>query len=174
MAYLAAPVMRLPAANYRAIGEFMFRYAQLENQLHELVWHSLRLGYKPGRIMTIGTDIKVLCGMIGAITSTRDWIADKTMADEINAVSKIAFDLNEDRNLIAHGSWQAAMGVRGAVAKLSKTKKRHNRILPTAAESMTAVGIRKKCAELKQANLRARKLLRSFERKLRLPYQVCA
>jgi hypothetical protein len=39
---------------------------------------------------------------------------------------------------------------------------------------MTAANIRAKCKELRKANLRARKLLKSFPRQLALPYQVLA
>jgi hypothetical protein len=174
MAYDAVPVMQLPASNYRAIGEFMFRYSQLEGQLHEIVWHSLRLGYKTGRIVTIGTDSKVLCGMIGTITSSRMWITDSKLADEMSAISKIVHDFNEDRNLIAHGSWQAPASKPKGPAKLVKTKKRSERILPRASGTMTAVNIRAKCKELRKANLRARKLLKTFSRKLGLPYPIFA
>lgn len=174
MAYDAVPVMQLPASNYRAIGEFMFRYSQLESQLHEIVWHSLRLGYKTGRIVTIGTDSKVLCGMIGTITSSRMWIADPKLAEEMNAISKIVHDFSEDRNLIAHGSWQAPVFSPKSPAKLVKTKKRSERILPRASGAMTAANIRAKCKELRRANLRARNLLRTFSRKLGLSYPIFA
>jgi len=174
MAYDAVPVMQLPASSYRAIGEFMFRFAQLENQLHEIVWHSLRLGYKTGRIVTIGTDSKVLCGMIGTITSSKKWVGDYKLAHEMKAISKIVQEFYEERNLIAHGSWQAQVSNPKAPAKLIKTKKQHERILPRASGSMTAANIRAKCKELRKANLRARKLLKSFPRQLALPYQVLA
>lgn len=35
------PAMDLEQEYYSAIGEFIFRYAQLEYQMHELVWFAL-------------------------------------------------------------------------------------------------------------------------------------
>jgi hypothetical protein len=39
-------------AGYAAIGEFVFRYAQLEYQMHEIVWAVMGLEYKASRALS--------------------------------------------------------------------------------------------------------------------------
>ena len=43
----------LPSKYYPAIGEFLFRYAQLEYQMHEIIWRALDLENTEGRVLTI-------------------------------------------------------------------------------------------------------------------------
>src|SRR5262245_12319771 len=106
MAQIHEPVMDLPPAYYSAIGEFLFRFAQLEYQLHEIIWKAFKIGPKVGRTMTIGTDIRVLCGMIGTITGAKLWITNRTHIQEMNGIANGARSHSDFRNSLAHGSWQ--------------------------------------------------------------------
>src|SRR6185312_8320090 len=104
------PVVDLPSQYYAAIGEFLFRFAQLEYQLHEIVWLALQLGYEQGRILTIGTDFRVLCGMIGTIThpDADTWVKKhRTIVQEMNHVAGHGRKQIALRNRLAHGSWQS-------------------------------------------------------------------
>ena len=86
MAQIDVPVMRLPSRYYRQIGEFIFRYAQLEYQLHEIVWALLALDYKAGRILTVGTDSRVLRAQIAAILKSTTWVGDCSLHLVIRAL----------------------------------------------------------------------------------------
>lgn len=108
MAHFDNPVMDLPLSYYSAIGEFAFRFAQLEYQLHEIVWMALDLTYKAGRVLTIGTDVRVLCGMVNTITTGALWVTNKTRIQEMNHIANNARKLSKLRNRLAHGSWQAS------------------------------------------------------------------
>lgn len=156
-------VMHLPKPYYRAIGEFLFRYAQLEYQLHEIVWNSFDISYKQGRILTIGTDIKVICGQLKVITSKDTWVKKPARKKEIDAISQSAFDLYEFRNQIAHGSWQSLDGTSKNVC-LHIMKKSHFRYMPKADFSITDKTIKDKCAEVRVLNLRAKKLINQLLR----------
>jgi hypothetical protein len=156
-------VMHLPKPYYRAIGEFIFRYSQLEYQLHEIVWMSLDLSHKQGRILTIGTDITVICRQLKVITSKDTWVKKKKRKDEIDYLSKQASDLNEFRNQIAHGSWQSLDGTSKNVC-VHIMKPSQHRYLPKADFSKTDKTIRVKCVELKVLNLRAKKLIKQLFR----------
>lgn len=102
------PAMDLEQEYYSAIGEFIFRYAQLEYQMHELVWFALDIGYKKGRILTIGTDSKVLRGMLATITATDKYLHIARHKQEINSICGLSKKLYSIRNYLVHGSWQSA------------------------------------------------------------------
>lgn len=165
--------MKLPPAYYPAIGEFMFRYAQLENQLHEIVWHAFDLNYPKGRILTIGTDARVLIGMVQGIANSTHWIKNKTTKQEMNAVAKKAKELYPHRNLIAHGSWQGDT-INDPEPFLVRSKDPEHRILPRLATDVTFSAIHKWANELRSTNERARRLLKRIETELPTSYKILA
>jgi hypothetical protein len=158
MAQIAQPVMGLPHPYYAAIGEFLFRFAQLEYQLNEIIWSALQLDYKTGRTLTIGSDVKVLCQTIKTIANTRRkiWIKDPTLIQEMNSIANTATSLRERRNAIAHGSWQSTTGQPiGAILHFMK----NDRILPRADKSIDDRRIASDAAKLHDLNQRAKKLI---------------
>ena len=55
-------VMNLPYQYYPAIGEFIFRCGQLENQLHAILWRAIDIDNKQGRLKA-GDPNKISLGM---------------------------------------------------------------------------------------------------------------
>ncbi len=103
MAQIDRPVMDLPHSYYPAMGEYLFRFAQLEYQLHEIVWMAFDIAYKPGRILTIGTDLKVVAAMINVIAKDSRWIKSPTRRQEMNSLANRARSYAPLRNSIVHG-----------------------------------------------------------------------
>ena len=158
MAQFDDPVMDLPQNYYDAIGEYMFRFAQLEYQLHEIVWMAIDLNYRSGRILTIGTDVRVLCGMIQTIRLAEiKWIS-KARTQEMNSIAGHARKQIVFRNTLAHGSWQAPKGD-PKHARLHFMKEQHYRILPRYDPSLDAAKIFQKAGLLRGLNHRAKKLI---------------
>jgi len=162
MAQIDDPVMALPPAYYMAIGEFMFRFAQIEYQMHEIVWMALDLSYKAGRVLTIGTEIRVLCGMVTTIVSEPIWIKNKYRTQEMNSIAGKARKLSTLRNRLAHGSWQGPGGD-SQKARLHFMKETHERILPRYDPKLDDRYIAKKAGEVGDLNERARKLIRALD-----------
>lgn len=158
MAQFDDPVMALPPSYYTAIGEFAFRFAQLEYQLHEIVWMALDLGYKAGRVLTIGTDARVLCGMVNVIVSEPIWIQDKARIQEMNSIANNARKLATLRNRLLHGSWQGPGGD-PTQARLHFMKETHERILPRFDPNLDDKYIAQKAGALGALNQRARILI---------------
>ena len=160
MAQFYHPVMDLPPEYYPAIGEFMFRFAQLENQLHEIVWMAMDLGYQEGRILTIGTDFRVLCAQIKTITrlDARVWVKNKTLIQEMNSIAGNGRKHLDFRNKIAHGSWQSPDGGQKQ-AQLLFTKHEEERILPRYDRTLDDKRIHRRAGQLRALNERARKLI---------------
>jgi hypothetical protein len=96
----------LPHEYYPAIGEFMFKYAQLEYLLHELLWRCIDVDNKQGRTLTIGADISAIFATLFTVTSTNRWISTPRFKGEIGNVVKVAREYKNLRNQLAHGSWQ--------------------------------------------------------------------
>lgn len=164
MAQFDDPVMDLPPEYYSAIGEFMFRYAQLEYQMHEIVWMAFDLGYKKGRILTIGTDARVLVGMISNIAGTDLWIRNPTRKQEMNSVAGTARKYYVLRNRIAHGSWQAPRGD-PKQARLHFMKESEFRLMPRFDPTLDVGKIHKNAGALRNANLKAKRLISALQEK---------
>lgn len=158
MARFDHPAMDLMPKYYSAIGEFIFRCAQLEYQLHELIWMTTGLGYRNGRIVTIGMKNKVLRGIIGSITATGDMVQSKEHIQLMHSLAKHARKFAKLRNRIAHGSWQSPDATEGD-AHLVYMDEQEQRILPRRDESLDDVEINEKSKELRTLNLRAQKLI---------------
>jgi hypothetical protein len=167
MAQMHVPVMRLPSRYYRQIGEFIFRYAQLEYQLHEIVWALLRLEYKAGRILTVGSESRVLRAQIATILKSVKWVKDPGLITEIKAISGVAADYYERRNYLAHGTWQAPWRATSKTSpRLHRMVSAEERLMPAVFKGVDASEIRKWVLKLKSANVRARTLIRRFNREL--------
>src|SRR5687767_8002568 len=85
--------INLPHQYYPALGEFVFRCAQLEYQLQEMTWRAIDIDNKQGRVLTIGAPTKALRGMLLTITSTHSkerWVKNKTHVQEINSIVRQA------------------------------------------------------------------------------------
>ena len=149
-------MMKLPVSYYRAIGEFLFRFAQLEYQLHEIAWFALGLDHKRGRVFTIGTDVKVLCGILNTITMKDIWIKDKFDNQEINSIANRVRNHSTFRNQLAHGSWQESNQQK---PRLVFMKERDERYLPKYDASIDDALIQTKAGQLKNLNHRAKKLI---------------
>jgi len=158
MSQIDTVVTALPHEYCQPIGEFLFRFAQLEYQLQEVIWAALDLGPKEGRILTIGADGKALRQMAKTITGVDLWVKTKQHKQEINMVAEALRKHSEMRNAIAHGSWQSPDG-RSSGARLHFMKRSENRIVPKYKPSLDDRLIQKWASQLKSANERARKLI---------------
>ena len=77
--------LRLPTEYYAPIGEVIYRWAQLEYQMHEIIWRSLGIDNKTGRTLTIGMDARTLCGILG--TLTKRWLTHPTEKQMANSIA---------------------------------------------------------------------------------------
>lgn len=106
MVQMDEAAVNLPHEYYPAIGEFVFRFAQLEYLLHELTWRCIDIDNKQGRTLTIGTDLNVVLGYLNTITHANRWVTSNHVTGEIGNVCAVADKYRSLRNQIAHGSWQ--------------------------------------------------------------------
>lgn len=156
--------MDLPSKYYPAIGSFLFQYAQLEYQLHEIIWSALALPYTAGRVLTIGTDVKVLCAMITTITSDNPhaaWTISRTHRQEMNSIAGHARKIYGLRNTVAHGTWQHPPGKPQQV-RLHSMKEHDVRIMPTINKEVDDAHLHKKAGELRALNVRAFRLIKEL------------
>jgi len=158
MAQFHDPVMRLPEPYYAAIGEMLFRFWQLEYQMHEIVWFASGIEYKIGRILTIGTDVKVLCGQINNLAGRDRWVRSARLRQEMNSIANNARKLAKPRNQLAHGSWQAP-GRDPQKAVLHFMMEKEDRFLPRFDPKFDDTHIRSITGKLRDLNERARKLI---------------
>ena len=151
-----ANAMDLPAEYYTAIGEMMFRWAQLEHQMQEIIWRAMRIDNKQGRTLTVGMGSKVLCATLK--TLTRQWLITAKDKQRANSIAKGAGKIAEFRNYLAHGSWEFPSGGDQKNLHLIYMKETAHRILPKAVKH-TPEEIRKKAGQLRQLNKRAQDLI---------------
>ena len=69
MAEIRDFVLNLPHRYYLAIGEFMFRAAQLEVQMQEILWRAINLDNKQERVLTVGTGANTIRAMLQTVVS---------------------------------------------------------------------------------------------------------
>jgi hypothetical protein len=151
-------VIDLPHPHYPAIGEFLFRFAQLEYQLHEIVWACLDLDFKQGRILTIGTDGRALRTMAKTITSAQRWVKTPFLKQEINGLVQFLKDNVNNRNAIAHGVWGSLTGEpKGAVLHFMKAPE--ERLLPRFDSDIDDRKIQTWAGNLRAWNVRAKRLI---------------
>jgi hypothetical protein len=159
MATFQPNLMDLPARYYSAIGEFLFRYSQLEYQLHEIIWFAMSLGYKRGRVLTIGTDNRVLRGIVSTITFDARWIKDQSLRQEMNYIAGVAKKHSVFRNRLVHGAW-----CDGGAPRLHYMKEKEYRFIPRYDPKIDDRTIADYAGSLRAANLRAQKLIHKLEK----------
>lgn len=167
MAQLNDFVMNLPHQYYPAIGEFIFRCGQLENQLHEILWRAIDINNKQGRVLTIGTDAKVVRGMLSTVTSDESkgfWIpiSEKTLRQTINSLVKNSKEFTKLRNKIAHGTWQSPVGGKAHDVRLLFMKEQDEKYYAKFDPGLDDAYIHRQCKQLKALNLKAKTLLLSL------------
>ena len=165
----------LPRKYYPAIGEFIFRYAQLEYQMSEIIWRALKIGNKEGRVLTVGTDARVLCATINVIASENPYVTwvNKTHAQEMNSIANDARKLYTFRNLLAHGTWQHPPGKPQEV-RIHFMKDAEVRIMPRLRKDIDDAEIHRKSGKLRSLNVRAEKLIKNLWNELTLSQQKSA
>ena len=114
-----------------------------------------------GRVLTIGTDAKVLCAMINNITSDAaqkyKWVSNPTHRQELNAIAGGARKLYPFRNRLAHGTWQHKAGQPNNV-RLHFNKDGDERLMPRHDKTLDAARIAREAGILRNLNFRALKL----------------
>lgn len=156
--------VNLPHDYYPAIGEFIFRCAQLESQLHEVLWRAIGIDNKQGRVLTIGTDAKVIRGMLRTVAgeaSKGRWIpqSKKILIQEINSLVGKAKEFSDLRNKIAHGSWQSPVRGKASEVQLLYTKERDQKILAKYDPSVGVAYLHQACAKVRTLNMKAKTLI---------------
>jgi hypothetical protein len=147
---------KLPIKYYAPIGEFIFRWAQLEYQMHEIIWRGLDIGNKKGRTVTIGMGARTLAAILG--TLTLKWVSDPTDKQMLHSIAKGVRSLDGFRNQLAHGSWQYPQGGKKTDVYLHYMKEIQQRIMPLAKKHEPEE-IKKKIGELKRLNEKAETLI---------------
>ena len=109
----------------RGIGDIITRWGYLQFQLGVIIRVALRLKKATGRVLTIGMEVGVLCGVLRTISKTDRWIKDKATRDQIKMLAKDIQIAVENRNNYAHG----VFGV-----DTDKSPQRFSRLLVKQAE----------------------------------------
>lgn len=120
----------LPEDYYTAIGEIIFRWAQLEYQMQEIIWRAMRLDNKQGRTLTIGMDARTLSAIVSSLH--KRWLDTPQEKQRAGSIAKGVRKLADFRNNIAHGSWQFPEG--GNQKDVWLIYQREDRILPKAKQ----------------------------------------
>lgn len=156
--------MNLPHEYYPAIGEFIFRFGQLEHQLHIMLCVTLDLDPKSGRILTVGAPVKAIRGMIETAISPDMrgyYISDsqRKLLQKMHSLLNKCRGFDTLRNKLAHGAWEYAINGKFEDVGLVYVKERDQKYLAKKDKSVNAAYIHKECAKLKSANLAAKFLL---------------
>jgi hypothetical protein len=91
----------------RGIGDIITRWGYLQFQLGVIIRVALRLKKATGRVLTIGMEVGVLCGVLRTISKTDRWIKDKTIRAQIKTLANDVQNAVENRNNYAHGVFGA-------------------------------------------------------------------
>jgi hypothetical protein len=148
--------LQLPEDYYKPIGEFIFRWAQLEYQMQEIVWRSLGVDNKTGRTLTIGMSARTLAAMLR--TLTKQWLTHPTEKQWANSIARGVGGLAKFRNLLVHGSWEFPKGGDPNDIYMIYMKEPDHRILPRAKKHEPPEIIQK-TIRLKRLNDTAQKLI---------------
>lgn len=152
--------LRLPHTYYPAIGEFLFRFGQLEQQLREIIWMSLDIGNKRGRILTVGADFRALCGQITTIASRDMFVAEKFLRQEMNYVAGAARKTATFRNSLVHGVWESFPN---GDPQLLFMKEADDRYMPSRRSDIDDAYLHREAGKLRALNDRAEKLRDKLE-----------
>ena len=98
----------LPDKYYKFIGEVMFHWVLFDAQVMDMVGNLLKLGPKERRMLVGSMDEKAKLGTLRLLSKKR--IPDKPLQEAIAAVSRLASDLSERRNQLAHTPWVKVPG----------------------------------------------------------------
>ena len=149
--------LRLPQKYYPPIGEFIFRWAQLEYQMQEIIWRSVGIDNKTGRTLTVGMDARTLSAILN--TLTLQWLTHPTEKQMVNSIAKGVRSLSNFRNQLAHGSWQYPKGGKPEDVYLHYMKETaEQRIMPRARRHEPP-DIKKQADRLRRLNEKAQKLI---------------
>jgi len=151
-----ANALHLPQEYYTAIGEVIFRSAQLEYQMQEIIWRALEIDNKQGRTLTIGMDARTLSAILG--TLTQRWLTNATEKQLAHSIAKGVRGLAPFRNYLAHGSWQYPEGGDPTDVYLHYMKETKHRIMPKAVKHEPR-DIKANAEKLRRLNEKAQKLI---------------
>lgn len=152
--------LHLPPEYYAPIGEVIFRWAQLEHQMQEIIWRAVGIDNKVGRTLTVGMDARTLSTILG--TLTLKWLAHPTEKQMANSIAKGARSLANFRNHLAHGSWEYPKGGDPADVRLIYMKETEQRIRPRAKKHGPPE-IKDNADKLRRLNEKAQKLIFRLE-----------
>lgn len=93
----------LPPEILSGIGAIIARWGYLQHQLGVIIRVALKLKKDAGRVLTVGMEINVLCGVLRTIAKTDQWVGDANVRDAIKKLAKDVQDAAENRNNYAHG-----------------------------------------------------------------------
>lgn len=88
------------------IGRLIVEWSRLENALEDMIWHFLDLSDDDGRVITCRLDARSKTEMLGAFDVR---YLSPTLAGRLANVLKLIRELQEARNLVAHGAWGILM-----------------------------------------------------------------
>ncbi|MCH7888874.1 MAG: hypothetical protein IIA00_06305 [Proteobacteria bacterium] len=152
--------LTLPPEYYPPIGEFMYRWAQLEYQMQEIIWRAVGIDNRVGRTLTVGMGVKTLTAILG--TLTRRWLAHPTEKQMADSLAKGVRSLTLFRNHLAHGSWEYPKGGDPSDIYMIYMRETEQRILPTAKKHEPPE-IQKNANELRRLNEKAQKLIHRLD-----------
>ncbi len=155
--------LHLPAKYYAPIGEFIFRWAQLEYQMQEIIWRSLGIDNKMGRTLTVGMNATTLAAILN--TLTLQWLATTKEKEAVRDIAKGVRELREFRNQLSHGSWEYPKGgKRSDVYLIYMKETAAQRILPRAVKHEPQE-IKSNAGKMKRLNENAQKLIHHLDKR---------
>jgi hypothetical protein len=163
MAQIHVVAEGLPPEYYAPFGELIFRWAQLEYQMQEIIWRAMGLDNKQGRVLTIGKDARAIIQTLRTITLR--WTNNATDKQLACSIAHGATQVIEFRNHLAHCSWQHPPGEPDNVY-LHYMKEKEERLLPKAKKH-DPDEIRAKADKLQKLNEKAAKLIARLEERQR-------
>ena len=155
--------VNLPHEYYPAIGEFVFRFAQLEYLLHELLWRCIDIDNKQGRSLTIGADLSVVIGTLNTVTASGRWVASQHVKGEVGNIIKVAKEFKAMRNQIAHGCWQFPKGRSPTDVWMHYIKETSDQRLMPTAKKLLPEALHKASGKIKATIERAKRLILEIE-----------
>lgn len=87
----------------KGIGQLIAAWGYLQFQLGVIIRVALKLKKDTGRVLTVGMEINVLCGVLRTISKTDHWIKHAGMREAIKKLVKDVQNAVENRNNYAHG-----------------------------------------------------------------------
>ena len=155
--------LRLPVRYYAPIGECIFRWAQLEYQMQEIIWRSLGIDNKVGRTLTVGMNARTLATILGTLTLR--WLTTTEEKQAVRDIAKGVRELSNFRNQLAHGSWEYPKGgKRNDVYLIYMKETAAQRILPRAVKHEPQE-IKANAGKMRQLNENAQKLIHHLDKR---------